>query len=80
MKPRLLAVISCLLACLLSWSCRTGTAFSQDFDLEIPICMDPVGSGARAVGMGGAFIAVADDATDRPILSPPRSTGWEANI
>ena len=24
---------------------------------------NPVGSGARAVGMGGAFIAVADDAT-----------------
>ena len=29
----------------------------------IPPSMNPVGSGARALGMGGAFIAVADDAT-----------------
>ena len=31
--------------------------------LEIPSSFNPVGSGARALGMGGAFIAVADDAT-----------------
>jgi len=31
--------------------------------IEIPSSMNPVGSGARALGMGGAFIAVADDAT-----------------
>jgi len=31
--------------------------------IEIPSSMTPVGSGARALGMGGAFIAVADDAT-----------------
>lgn len=31
--------------------------------LEIPSSPNPVGSGARAMGMGGAFIAVADDAT-----------------
>ena len=31
--------------------------------LEIPSSLNPVGSGARALGMGGAFIAVADDAT-----------------
>ena len=30
---------------------------------EIPSSFNPVGSGARALGMGGAFIAVADDAT-----------------
>ncbi len=30
---------------------------------EIPSSPNPVGSGARALGMGGAFIAVADDAT-----------------
>ncbi|MCP4352650.1 MAG: hypothetical protein GY795_44920 [Desulfobacterales bacterium] len=29
----------------------------------VPSCPSPVGSGARALGMGGAFIAVADDAT-----------------
>jgi long-subunit fatty acid transport protein len=31
--------------------------------LEMPSSWTPVGSGARALGMGGAFIAVADDAT-----------------
>ena len=31
--------------------------------LEIPSSLNPVGSGARALGMGGAFIAIADDAT-----------------
>jgi len=31
--------------------------------LEIPSSINPVGSGARAMGMGGAFIATADDAT-----------------
>lgn len=31
--------------------------------IEVPSSMNPVGSGARALGMGGAFIAVADDAT-----------------
>ncbi len=42
--------------------------FSQPHDagiqrIEIPSSLNPVGSGARALGMGGAFIAVADDAT-----------------
>ncbi len=32
-------------------------------EVEIPSSLNPVGSGARALGMGGAFIAVADDAT-----------------
>ena len=31
--------------------------------IEIPSSFNPVGQGARALGMGGAFIAVADDAT-----------------
>lgn len=31
--------------------------------IEIPSSVNPVGSGARALGMGGAFIAVCDDAT-----------------
>ena len=36
----------------------------EDFPrLEIPSSFNPVGSGARALGMGGAFIAIADDAT-----------------
>lgn len=32
-------------------------------EVEIPSSFNPVGSGARSIGMGGAFIAVADDAT-----------------
>ncbi|MCP4111093.1 MAG: hypothetical protein GY749_37135 [Desulfobacteraceae bacterium] len=31
--------------------------------MDIPSSPNPVGSGARALGMGGAFIAIADDAT-----------------
>ena len=36
-------------------------AFAQQF--EFSSSLNPVGSGARATGMGGAFIGVADDAT-----------------
>ena len=31
--------------------------------VEFSSTLNPVGSGARATGMGGAFISVADDAT-----------------
>ena len=34
-----------------------------DPDIEFTSSLNPVGSGARALAMGGAFIAVADDAT-----------------
>ena len=38
--------------------------FSQGpSDYQFPSSYQPLGSGARAVGMGGAFIAIADDAT-----------------
>jgi long-subunit fatty acid transport protein len=38
-----------------------NVAFAQQF--EFSSSLNPVGSGARATGMGGAFIGVADDAT-----------------
>jgi long-subunit fatty acid transport protein len=39
-------------------------SFAQPLQrVEIPSSLNPVGSGARALGMGGAFIAIADDAT-----------------
>jgi long-chain fatty acid transport protein len=42
----------------------SNLCFAQPLErVEIPSSMNPVGSGARALGMGGAFIAVADDAT-----------------
>ncbi len=31
--------------------------------IDLPSSFNPVGSGARALGMGGAFISIADDAT-----------------
>ncbi len=42
-----------------------NSCFAVDYymDVEFPSSPNPVGSGARALGMGGAFIAVADDAT-----------------
>ncbi|MGA1863988.1 MAG: hypothetical protein ACMUHX_02885, partial [bacterium] len=39
------------------------TAYSQALDMDMSATPNPVGSGARAMGMGGAFIGVADDAT-----------------
>lgn len=39
-------------------------SMAQIFEqIQIPSSPNPVGSGARALGMGGAFIAIADDAT-----------------
>ena len=40
-----------------------GMAADYETQIELPASPNPVGSGARALGMGGAFIAVADDAT-----------------
>ena len=45
------------------WLCNGALAESPLQRIEIPSSPNPVGSGARALGMGGAFIAVADDAT-----------------
>jgi long-subunit fatty acid transport protein len=39
-----------------------GTAFEPP-EIKFSSSLNPVGSGARALGMGGAFIAFADDAT-----------------
>lgn len=40
-----------------------SVSFCPGEKLELQSSFNPVGSGARALGMGGAFIAVADDAT-----------------
>lgn len=50
-----------LLLCFLSFLLSASPTWGER--LEIPSSLNPVGSGARALGMGGAFIAVADDAT-----------------
>ena len=55
----LLLILTCLL-----WSYMPESALGQQIQrIEIPSSPNPVGSGARALGMGGAFIAIADDAT-----------------
>ena len=57
----ILAVIVTLAVALL---CQVQPASAQIFsDVQINSSPNPVGSGARAQAMGGAFIAVADDAT-----------------
>jgi len=53
------------------WPCLLVLVLTNATDLcqagasrvDLPASFNPVGSGARALGMGGAFIAVADDAT-----------------
>jgi len=57
--PRLMFMVLISIWC---FSCPPVT-FSQTETVEFPSSPNPVGSGARAMGMGGAFIAVADDAT-----------------
>ena len=55
-----------LILCALLYMAGTPltVCFAQQLQrIEIPSSPNPVGSGARAMGMGGAFIAVADDAT-----------------
>lgn len=60
LKRNLLISIFALIIMLLS-----RTSFAQGTTVSSPINANPlpVGSGARALGQGGAFIAVADDAT-----------------
>ena len=48
---------------LVYFGCHTTLSAQVILGTEIPSSFNPVGSGARALGMGGAFIAVADDAT-----------------
>jgi long-subunit fatty acid transport protein len=48
---------------LIYFGCQSTLSAQPLSRIEIPSSFNPVGSGARALGMGGAFIAVADDAT-----------------
>ena len=62
--PKFLKVglfIVTLLSCHAVPFAQEGPDLRTTFD--VPSSLNPVGSGARAIGMGGAFIAVADDAT-----------------
>lgn len=52
--------VGCCLLAVLAWLPAVSQAQSN---VNIGTSMNPVGSGARAMGQGNAFIAVADDAT-----------------
>ena len=52
-----------LLSSLLFSGMLFSPASAQEEKVVSASSPNPVGSGARAMGMGGAFIAVADDAT-----------------
>ena len=59
---RVVAVVLSLILVLCGW--LAGSSAAQVVQrVEIPSSPHPLGSGARALGMGSAFIAVADDAT-----------------
>lgn len=55
MRPR------CVVFCILVLAVVCPAGFAQQ--VEFSSSLNPVGSGARAMGMGGAFIGIADDAT-----------------
>jgi len=56
--PKILAIT--LLSSIL---CSVQAADTVEGRIEVASSFNPVGSGARALGMGGAFISIADDAT-----------------
>lgn len=65
-KNRTLLLILLLFICLVFISILfmpIAHAQITDPDIKFTSSLNPVGSGARALAMGGAFIAVADDAT-----------------
>ncbi len=57
------AISSLILGLFLTVNCAMAQTGGMLGRVEILSSPNPVGSGARALGMGGAFIAVADDAT-----------------
>ena len=59
-KPFYLILLILAVLVLSSTWLQAGTLFQQ---VGVSSSPNPVGSGARAMGMGGAFIAIADDAT-----------------
>jgi len=54
-------ILICFIAIFLS-GMRISPAFTETL-VDFASSPNPVGSGARAIGMGGAFIGIADDAT-----------------
>lgn len=58
--PKVLILICAILVII--FNVVSSMAYAQQA-VEISSSLNPVGSGSRATGMGGAFISVADDAT-----------------
>lgn len=62
-KNRTFLGISAILSLLILFFSHTSEAATLFQQVGIASSPNPVGSGARAMGMGGAFIGIADDAT-----------------
>jgi len=60
---RIFFIISLLCLFWLEQLARPAAAYADYPDMQMNATPNPVGSGARAMGIGGAFISVADDAT-----------------
>lgn len=60
-RDKIYLLVVCLSTMLFAICLLAAAAFAQQ--VEMSSTLNPVGSGARATGMGGAFISVADDAT-----------------
>lgn len=56
-------VIPCVIAAIASSTFSLAVHSQEIQRIEVPSSFNPVGSGARALGMGGSFISIADDAT-----------------
>ncbi len=65
-KIKIFINLICLLAVIFFYSdsaISDSVVIQGSKHIDIPSSFNPLGSGARALGMGGAFIAIADDAT-----------------
>ena len=58
---RLMCCILCLVSCVLCLLIRSQNSEAQDITNAASFLK--IGSGARAISLGGAFVAVADDAS-----------------
>ena len=63
LSTKILIIITIIFLIILVNLTRPQNGYADYPDMDMTATPNPVGSGARAMGMGGAFIGVADDAT-----------------
>jgi len=63
-KLKMILLTTCTLFTMLcTLTINSLSLANEKFTFEIPSSFNPIGSGAKALSMGGAFIAICDDAT-----------------